>query len=369
MARVEQALAALEGPISYTINRSYNYDLVGVRKADGTLQDAEALRQILRETSFLGTNNNGQDGQAQQANISTEQNFGPPRDVGAARLRGLSSSIGSINAINLGAVPELTIAEGRNLGPQDAGQAVVVITRSGTTDDVGLRVGDTLLLEYSQGGFLGIGARRAQQEFLIVGLVEQTTQFNLAFSSSYAPADSFPADRAPSQIRVSAQIPDSQVAPLRRALAQDRSTFLLETAVISQFILTILGQFTAFPFLVAALGLVVGGVVIANSVALATLERRREIAIMKSIGLQRERVLAILLLENGLLGLVGGLMGVGLGLLGLLILLSRAPLGTPIPVGAAFLLMLLCVLIALVAALSIAWDASNEKPLNVLRYE
>ncbi|MCS6835777.1 MAG: ABC transporter permease [Anaerolineae bacterium] len=372
LARVEQALAALPGPISYTVNRSYNYDLVGVRKADGTLQNAETLRQILRETSFFGSNDGsqaGQDGQTQQANASAEQNFGPPRDIGAARLRGLSSSIGSINATNLDALPELTIAEGRNLSPQDAGQAVIVVTRNGTTNDVGLSVGDTLLLEYGQGGFLGIGARRIQQEFLVVGLAEQTTQFSLAFSTSYAPADSFPADRAPSQIRISAQIPDSQIALLRRALAQDRTTFLLETAVINQFILTILGQFTAFPLLVAALGLVVGGVVIANSVALATLERRREIAVMKSIGLQRERVLLILLLENGLLGLVGGLIGVGLGLVGLLILLSRAPLGTPISVGAAFLLMLLCVLIALAAALSIAWDASSEKPLNVLRYE
>jgi ABC-type antimicrobial peptide transport system permease subunit len=367
LVRVEQALAALEGPVGYTVNRSYNYDLVGVRKADGTLQDAEALRQILRETSFFDTSNSNQDGQARQA--STEQDFGPPRDIGAARLRGLSSSIGSINAVSLDALPELTLTEGRNLGPQDAGQAVIVITRSGTTDDLGLSAGDRLLLEYSQGGFLGIGARRVQQEFLVVGLAEQTAQFSLALSNSYAPADAFPADRAPSQIRISAQIPDSQIVPLRRALAQDRSTFLLETALINQFILTILGQFTAFPLLVAALGLVVGGVVIANSVALATLERRREIAIMKSIGLQRERVLAILLLENGLLGLVGGLIGVGLGLLGLLILLSNAPTGTPVPIGTAFLLMLLCVLIALVAALSIAWDAAGEKPLNVLRYE
>ena len=80
-------------------------------------------------------------------------------------------------------------------------------------------------------------------------------------------------------------------------------------------------QFTSFPILVAGLALVVGGIVIANSVALSTLERRREIAIMKAVGLQRERVLGMLLLEYGLMGLIGGLIGVGLGGLILLIML------------------------------------------------
>jgi putative ABC transport system permease protein len=116
--------------------------------------------------------------------------------------------------------------------------------------------------------------------------------------------------------------------------------------------------------------LIVGGVVIANSVALTTMERRREIAVMKSVGLQRERVLFMILLENGILGLIGGLIGVGIGLVALVVLIGTtgAP-GSAIPVGTALLLMLLCVIVALIAALSTAWGASGEKPLNVLRYE
>jgi putative ABC transport system permease protein len=120
--------------------------------------------------------------------------------------------------------------------------------------------------------------------------------------------------------------------------------------------------------MVALLGLVVGGVVIANSVALTTMERRREIAVMKSVGLQRERVLGMLLLENGILGFIGGLLGVGISLLALIILLAVGG-GLVIPYGTALLLMLLCVLVALIAAGTTAWGASGEKPLNVLRYE
>ncbi|MBI5959103.1 MAG: ABC transporter permease, partial [Chloroflexi bacterium] len=107
-------------------------------------------------------------------------------------------------------------------------------------------------------------------------------------------------------------------------------------------------------------------------VALSTLERRREIAIMKAVGLQRERVLGMLLLEYGLMGLIGGLIGVGLGGLGLLYMLVQAfegDLGRSIPYWTALQLMGLCVGIALIAAIVTAWGASGEKPLNVLRYE
>ena len=91
---------------------------------------------------------------------------------------------------------------------------------------------------------------------------------------------------------------------------------------------------------------------------------------MKAVGLQRERVLGMLLLENGLMGLIGGLIGVGLGVLMLVILLSfSGGLANVIPYGTALLLMLLCILVALVAAATTAWGASGEKPLNVLRYE
>jgi putative ABC transport system permease protein len=92
---------------------------------------------------------------------------------------------------------------------------------------------------------------------------------------------------------------------------------------------------------------------------------------MKAIGVQRERVLGMILIENGILGLIGGLIGVGIGLVALIALFATGG-GVPLqalPFGTALVLMGLCVLIALVAAVLTAWGASGEKPLNVLRYE
>jgi ABC-type antimicrobial peptide transport system permease subunit len=82
-------------------------------------------------------------------------------------------------------------------------------------------------------------------------------------------------------------------------------------------------------------------------------------------------------LENGIMGLIGGLVGVGIGLIGLIIGIASLNALTPggviggsaIPYGAALLLMGLCIVVALIAALTTAWSASGEKPLNVLRYE
>jgi putative ABC transport system permease protein len=134
----------------------------------------------------------------------------------------------------------------------------------------------------------------------------------------------------------------------------------------------LLDQLSSFPILVAGLALFTSGIVIANSVALSTLERRREIAIVKAVGLQRKRVLGMLLMENGLMGLISGLIGVGISFVILLIILAtlfEGELGNAIPYATAFGLMMLCLVISLVASLLSVWGASGEKPLNVLRYE
>ena len=99
---------------------------------------------------------------------------------------------------------------------------------------------------------------------------------------------------------------------------------------------------------------------------------RRAIGIMKAVGLQRERVLGMLLIENGLMGIVGGLIGVGISFIAIVLMLRQMmgdQFGSAIPYMTAFTLMALCILISLGAALLSVWGASGEKPLNVLRYE
>lgn len=86
---------------------------------------------------------------------------------------------------------------------------------------------------------------------------------------------------------------------------------------------------------------------------------------MKAIGLQSRDVLGLLLLENRLIGLLGGAIG-AIGVL-LMCVLSESPSGFPFLTLAA--LVLLAVVIALVATLVTADGTAREKPLVVLRHE
>jgi len=65
---------------------------------------------------------------------------------------------------------------------------------------------------------------------------------------------------------------------------------------------------------IAAISIVVGGIGIMNTMYTTVLERTKEIGVMKSLGARNSQVLLLFLVESGMLGLVGGLIGLGLGL-------------------------------------------------------
>ena len=64
---------------------------------------------------------------------------------------------------------------------------------------------------------------------------------------------------------------------------------------------------------IAAISLLVGGIGIANTMYTAVVERTKEIGIMKSIGAQNKDIILIFIIESGLLGIIGGLIGIVLG--------------------------------------------------------
>lgn len=65
--------------------------------------------------------------------------------------------------------------------------------------------------------------------------------------------------------------------------------------------------------IVAVLALALGAVVVLNTVALAVLERRRELAILSALGWTRLQICSLLARESLVLSLVGAAVGLGLG--------------------------------------------------------
>lgn len=364
--QIETILNGVDGVESYAVSRAYTLTLTGMREGETVLSpdDIRARLNANRDEIFpfggprVQETTVGEDGEVTVTEL--------PEERGPDLFQLFSSQLGGVDARDLDQLPQRNFTAGRQLNANDAGQPVMVVTENAFTKAAGLNVGDVLLFRLGEAG-----APNAETfEFEVVGLTQESLTGGGFDGQNYAPVDAFPEGSAPNRVTVMVNVVEEQLPALRRELAAVRGAFVLETAVITKLVEALLGTFIAFPTMVALLGLVVGGVVIANSVALTTMERRREIAIMKSVGLQRERVLLMILLENGILGFIGGLIGVGIGLLGLLIIMSTGSIpSSTIPFGTAFILMMICVGVALVAALTSAWSASGEKPLNVLRYE
>src|SRR3989338_6407301 len=76
----------------------------------------------------------------------------------------------------------------------------------------------------------------------------------------------------------------------------------------------ILNIITAFLSGIAAFSLIVGGIGIMNTMYTSVLERTKEIGIMKAVGAKNSDILIIFLIESGLLGVCGGIIGVILGI-------------------------------------------------------
>ena len=269
-----------------------------------------------------------------------------------------------------GILPNNKLVAGRHLDPaQDTEPAAdgtwpVVLTTNDALKAGGVTEGDRLTFAIS-------GDPTDTFTVEVVGLVEDDAGLLSDVGAEHYLPVGAAAGRDPAEILVIADVDDAAIRDLRRALNPIPAVFVLETRLFNQLITAVIDQFKSLPLLVAALTLVTGSFVIANSTALSMRERRREIAIMKAIGLQRERVIGMLLLENAIMGLIGGLIGVGMAALLLQLLLSSifAGIGSAIPYDLTLLLMGGCILISVTAAIASVWNASGEKPLNVLRYE
>lgn len=119
---------------------------------------------------------------------------------------------------------------------------------------------------------------------------------------------------------------------------------------------------------IAAVALIVGGVGLMNTMYTSVLERTREIGILKAVGARDGQVLALFLVDSGLMGLIGGVLGLVLG--GVLSFFGTRLLGPALGVGSfqpvfgATLIVGVLVASFVIGALSGAWPAWRASRLN-----
>jgi putative ABC transport system permease protein len=259
----------------------------------------------------------------------------------------------------------LQITSGRNLDASDAqSDHILIPTQLATLEPLYLKVGDTVTLAgidrksiktvtivgvYRQNGFGG-------NLYPILGTVNTVTALSpVGFNQSvfYMKID-------PNKLNSAVDVIGNAVP----------NASILNLANIGDIIGQLLNDLLLTLTTIASLSLLAGVIIIANTVALAMLERRREIGILKSVGYTSRSILSEVLIENGLIGGTGALMAM------LLVTLATSILGTYVfrsnfGVSSVITLALILgsVVLAMITAAAVAWSAVRVRPLEVLRYE
>jgi putative ABC transport system permease protein len=127
---------------------------------------------------------------------------------------------------------------------------------------------------------------------------------------------------------------------------------------------------------IAAIALLVGGIGIMNTMYTAVLQRTKEIGIMKAIGARNSHVLYLFLVESGLYGFFGGLIGVTLGIgfakiVELVFIQVVGPAFLVIEINWLLVLgtLIFSFLIGVLSGIAPARRASLLNPVDSLRYE
>ncbi len=118
---------------------------------------------------------------------------------------------------------------------------------------------------------------------------------------------------------------------------------------------------------------------IITSLSLLVMEKQGEVAILKTLGLKRGRILAIFMIQGAGAGIIGTLIGTFLGILlssqlnVLMPLIGLLPKGVALPIVLDYpgilIIALSAMFISLLATLYPSWRAAAVQPAEALRYE
>jgi putative ABC transport system permease protein len=172
-----------------------------------------------------------------------------------------------------------------------------------------------------------------------------------------------PAGHSPEQYLKAAQ------AQIEKAIPGLRAVPAAERAGNNQ--LVALAHATAWG--TSSIALLIGLLGIANTMAMSVFERTREIGILRALGWKRWRVLLLIQIEAGTLGLAGGLVGIVAGWIALRILSQLPQTASMISASVSAPLLLEAILVAvlcgLLAGLLPAWRGASLSPVEALRHD
>lgn len=250
------------------------------------------------------------------------------------------------------------------LGALDSGGSVIV--PESLADAAGIHVGDTV--EFATGpsltdlrvvGIVAHSIPSEAQEAILVGWSDATSQFGVTGADFYA-------------VRF---LPGGEVDG-RAALDSAASSYALQPSDLDRVTGTVGDALDRIFRLLDALALIavlVAGLGMVNTFSMSVLDRGREIGVLRATGMTSRQVWGMVVIEAGILGAVGALVGAASGLaIGvLLVFWSSGGFGLAFDPPWASVGLAVCfgVLVSITAAIYPAGMASHQSIVHALQHE
>ena len=169
----------------------------------------------------------------------------------------------------------------------------------------------------------------------------------------------------------------SKLMVLRKVNKDTQDFTVLSMKTLQERVSVIFKGLTLFLAVIAAVSLIVGAVGIANTMFTSVLEKTKEIGIMKALGAKNSDIMLIFMLNAGLVGLVGGVIGSVIGIsvataipkIGSMLLGGGQTLTTSIPNAWVIFTIIFSVVLGMVSGIIPSYMASKLKPVDALRAE
>ena len=297
----------------------------------------------------------------------------------------ISATINGVNPLTWTKTNNVTLASGRLLGASDSRAAVIGYNLANTSFKTSITLGRKI--DINGTAFTVVGTLAKSGTGFGGGGSDSAVYIN--YTSAWDVLDVNRNQFSSIQIKVKdAALASKDVNDLTASLVVSRRVTggrqdftLTSTEAIQAQIASVTGTLTLFLGAIAAVSLLVGAIGIANSMFTSVLEKTREIGIMKALGAKNNEVLTLFIIESGLFGLIGGIIGViiafiltqTLNILGIGLSLGGGSGGggvsMVITLDLVIFAIILSTVIGIVSGAMPARTASKLRPVDALKYE
>lgn len=282
----------------------------------------------------------------------------------------------------------LTLASGRFLGASDSTAVVIGDKVANKMFKQPITLGRRIVIEDKPFTVVGILASSGSEAGMGGGgMGGGDSVVYMSQSSAWDITDVNVGNFSSIQAKVkSSDLADATMATLtqslllsRRVTESTKDFTITSSQAMQEQVSSMTETLTLFLGAIAGVSLVVGAVGVANSLFTSVLEKTREIGILKALGSTNNEILTLFIIESGLFGLIGGLIGValgtlvslGLGSFGIISMpmMGRGGSSTLVTPQLVIIAVVLSTVIGVVAGVLPARVAAKLNPVDALRYE